>query len=123
MSVREAVLEISEYYDGPREGVALFLGVPHHFKSRYLDVTQYRGDFEAVDIFELTPVSSPTASPKLAHAAFHAVPQQPEPPPGTLKKMEVVWQVFDIPDIYQDDKANRHCCPLWRCRSGTYFYF
>jgi hypothetical protein len=96
--VREAVLEVSDYYDGPREGVAMLHGVPHRFRSRYLDTRQYRGDIEATDIFELTPLSSPAAPPILAHATFHAVPQQPEPPLGALRKLEVVWQVFLEPD-------------------------
>jgi hypothetical protein len=96
--VREAVLEVSDYYDGPREGVAMLHSAPYRFRSRRLDTTQYRGDIEAADIFELTPLSSPGSPPILAHATFHAVPQEPEPPSGILTKLEVIWQVFSEPD-------------------------
>ena len=34
----EDVLEVSEYFDGPRTGVALYLGSPHKFRSLWRDV-------------------------------------------------------------------------------------
>jgi hypothetical protein len=49
----EPVHEVSEYYDGPRAGIALFNGDRYRFRSRFLDVTECKGDFESVDIFEL----------------------------------------------------------------------
>jgi hypothetical protein len=91
----DAVLEVSEYSDGPRAGVALLQGIPHRFRSRYLDATQYSGDFEAVDIFELTPLSSPDAAPILAHGTFYAISEQCEPAQGVLRKSEVLWRVID----------------------------
>jgi hypothetical protein len=94
--VYEPVLEVSEYYDGPRKGVALLEGKPHAFTSRYLDATQHRGDFESVDIFELVPLGAPAgASPVLANAYFRVVSAQPLLPPGEIRTLEVTWDVFE----------------------------
>ena len=91
--MREPVLEISDYFDGPREGVALFHGIPHRFTSRHLDASQYCGGSEPGDVFELVPLSSPTAPPLLAEAVFHVIPGQSDLAPGVFRKMEVVWRV------------------------------
>ena len=93
--MREAVLEVSDYFDGPRTGVALFQGVPHRFRSRYLDASEYGEGSEAEDLFELVPISSPSAPRVLAHATFHVMPEQPEPPRGVLRKLEVIWRVVN----------------------------
>ena len=89
----EPVFEVSEHYDGPRYGVASFNGVRHRFRSRYLDATEYSGDFESVDIFELTPVeSSSEQETVLATAEFRSVENQPQLEPGQLRYLEVAWQ-------------------------------
>ena len=92
----EAVLEVSDYYDGPRAGIALFKGQPCRFKSRYLDVTEYQGEFESVDLFEILPVNASNGcKATLAKAKFAAVPGQESTPPGTMRKLEVIWEVVE----------------------------
>ena len=67
----EPVLQLDDWYDGPRAGKALFLGAPHSFRSRMLDVHEYRGDFESSDIFELVADGAePHEPPLLASAIF-----------------------------------------------------
>ena len=69
--VFDPVLEITEYYDGPRKGVALLRGKPYRFSSCYYDAVEYQGDFESIDIFELVAVGAdPHAQALLAHATF-----------------------------------------------------
>ena len=89
----EPVLEVTDYFDGPREGIAHFRGVPHRFQSRLLDATEYRGDFESVDIFELRPVNQPEATVSiLAHAVFRVVDEKSSTFP---RQLEVRWQVIE----------------------------
>ncbi|KAF1720917.1 hypothetical protein [Pseudoxanthomonas wuyuanensis] len=72
----EKVIELVDYYDGPREGLANFQGKPHTFKSRMLDV--YGAD-DAIDLFDLAPVGldGPTV---VARAEFRRVGSGPQPP-------------------------------------------
>jgi hypothetical protein len=93
-AMREPVLEISDFFDGPRAGVALLHGIPHRFTSRHLDVSEYSGGSEPADVFELVPLSSPAVPPILAEAVFHVIPGQSDLPPGVFRKMEVVWRVI-----------------------------
>ena len=87
----EPVLELHDFYDGPREGIAHFNGIPHHFKSRHIDSVEYKGDFESADIFVLTSTSETCHSESfLALAAF--VPASPDVAPGGY---QVAWQVVD----------------------------
>lgn len=51
----EKVYMIWDWYDGPREGIADFLGRPHYFKCLFDKVTD-----EYSDDFELTPVNEAT---------------------------------------------------------------
>ena len=89
------VLEVSEYFDGPRKGVALLDGKPHTFSSQFLDTNEYRGNFESVDIFELLPLGAAIGtSPLLANAQFRAASSQPAQALGQLRALEVRWQVF-----------------------------
>jgi hypothetical protein len=92
--MREPVLEITDYFDGPRGGVAFLHGVPHRFTSRHLDMSEDSGGSEPADVFELVPLSSPTAPPILAEAVFHVIRGQSELPPGVFRKMEVAWRVI-----------------------------
>ena len=50
----EPVHTVTDYYDGPRGGVADFLGVPHVYRSLWLDVSGLDSD---EDRFELSPIS------------------------------------------------------------------
>jgi hypothetical protein len=49
----ETVYTIVDWYDGPREGAADFRGVPHRYRSVYLDTPEWNPD---EDRFELTPI-------------------------------------------------------------------
>jgi hypothetical protein len=50
----ERVYTVTEYYDGPRDGVADFLGAPHTYRSVYLDNAQWD---TGEDRFELSPIA------------------------------------------------------------------
>lgn len=82
----EKVVELTDYYDGPRGGVANFLGQPHSFKSRMLDV---HGADNAVDLFDLTPVGAP-APTVVARADFRRIGTAPLPS-GEWPVLEVRW--------------------------------
>lgn len=89
----EPVLEVTDYFDGPRAGIAHFRGAPHRFQSRLLDATEYRGDFESVDIFELSPVNQTGATvPILAHAVFRVANDKSSSFP---RQLEVQWQIIE----------------------------
>jgi hypothetical protein len=93
--VFESVIEVTEYFDGPRQGIALLHGRPYAFSSRFLDATEYSGDFESVDIFELVPVGAPAgAMPVLANAQFRVASPQAAQPPSGVRHLEVCWHVF-----------------------------
>ena len=51
----ETVYTVDEYYDGPRSGIADFGGVPHFYRSVYLDTVHWNPD---EDRFELSPVTA-----------------------------------------------------------------
>jgi hypothetical protein len=82
----EKVIEISDYYDGPREGLANFQGQPHRFKSRMLDVY---GNDDTVDLFDLTPVQA-TSTKVVAYADFRRTGSGPLPP-REWPVLEVRW--------------------------------
>jgi hypothetical protein len=48
------VYTMTDYYDGPREGVADFRGAPHVYRSIYLDTPDWDPD---EDRFQLSPIS------------------------------------------------------------------
>src|SRR5690349_8375478 len=50
----ERVYTVTEYYDGPRGGVADFGGAPHVYRSLFLDVED---EYDS-DRYELSPLSS-----------------------------------------------------------------
>ena len=51
----ELVYTVTEYYEGPRDGVANVRDVPHVYRSVYLDNAQWDSN---EDRFELSPISS-----------------------------------------------------------------
>ena len=51
----ETVHTMTDYYDGPRGGIADFLGVPHVYESTYADVADKPG--VANDVFRLSSVA------------------------------------------------------------------
>ena len=48
----EVVYTVTNYYDGPRAGVALVDGIPHYFESQWKDI-----DSSDNDIFLIQPVT------------------------------------------------------------------
>lgn len=65
---------MTDYYDGPRGGVADFMGRPHIYRSLWADI-----DHERADVFELAPIDDQTLALALEdwqiwrrwEAAFH----------------------------------------------------
>ncbi len=51
----ETVHTMTDYYDGPRGGIADFCGVPHVYESTYSDTGDKPDD--AIDVFRLSPVN------------------------------------------------------------------
>lgn len=51
----EPVHSVDEWYDGPRSGAADYRGVPHWYRSLYLDDKEWNPD---EDRFELTPLTA-----------------------------------------------------------------
>jgi hypothetical protein len=87
----EDVLEVSEYFDGPRNGVALYLGRPHKFRSLWFDV--YGAD-DTANFFELTPLDPESPAPVRMRGIFEVAPDAPVVAAGQLRKLVVRW----IPD-------------------------
>jgi hypothetical protein len=85
----ERVIELLDYYDGPREGTAYFNGRTYSFKSRMLDVY---GSDHTVDLFDLTPLDG-SGQPVLAMADFRRVGSGPLPP-GEWPAFDVWWRQF-----------------------------
>lgn len=98
----EPVLEVAEYNDGPRTGVAMFNGEPHAFRSRYEDVD---GSDDTLDVFELTPLGGSASGPRLAHATFEVAPDAPQLPAGQLRQLVVSWQVIN--DLWSNKSLER----------------
>ena len=82
----ETVHSVDEYYDGPRTGVADHEGVPHAYRSVYLDSTEWDPD---EDRFELTPVGGGTTI--LVRGEFRVRPSASDWPPGVIRPLEVRW--------------------------------
>ena len=51
----EPVFTVTEYYDGPREGIANFAGEPHLFRSQFADLKN-----DGPDVFTMSPVDADT---------------------------------------------------------------
>ncbi|HEX7829259.1 MAG TPA: hypothetical protein VF787_06360 [Thermoanaerobaculia bacterium] len=52
--VFERVFTVTDYYDGPREGIANLRGRPHYYKTRYNDLGP------EADLFDLWPLDHET---------------------------------------------------------------
>jgi hypothetical protein len=61
----ERVFTMTDYYDGPRKGIANFRGTPHLYESKWSDIED---DFE--DSFLLTPVNEDVFDAALEHWAI-----------------------------------------------------
>src|SRR5262245_59237397 len=85
--MRDPVLSVDEYFDGPRSGAALFEREPHRFKSRFTDVYAPDG---LPDVFELVPLRG-SSSPVLARGKFEVASDAPPAAAGELRKLVVTW--------------------------------
>lgn len=56
----ELVYTMTDYYDGPRGGIASYLGRSHRYKSLWADFDKDMNGCDSPDIFELRPVSEGT---------------------------------------------------------------
>ncbi|MDJ0908934.1 MAG: hypothetical protein QNI99_07055 [Woeseiaceae bacterium] len=54
--IRSPVTAVYDWYDGIREGPSQIGDMSYRFESRRLDCKEYRGDYESVDLFDLTAV-------------------------------------------------------------------
>lgn len=51
----EAVHSVDDWYDGPRSGAADYRGVPHWYRSLYLDDKEWNPDEDRFELTSLTP--------------------------------------------------------------------
>jgi hypothetical protein len=51
----ERVYTMTDYYDGPRGGVADYCGRPHVYRTLWADI-----DHDCPDVFELAPIDDAT---------------------------------------------------------------
>jgi hypothetical protein len=82
----EHVLQVTDYYDGIREGIALFRGTPHHFRS-----TGWLAGDPDEGHFELRPLEQPAASLILARGEFRRSSSAPDPQCPPIVPQEVQW--------------------------------
>jgi len=88
----EPVVQVDDFYDGVRSGVAIIRGERCKFMSRRLDATEYRGDLESVDIFEIQSLERPGAPALLATVEFRETGERPGM--GQLPLMEAKWEII-----------------------------
>ena len=86
MADYEQVIELTDFYDSPRSGVALVHGKPHHFKSRMLD---FNGPEDIEDLFDLMPLGE-TVPVLVAKAEFRRAADC-QAGIGEWAKLEVRW--------------------------------
>jgi hypothetical protein len=86
----EHVLRVTDYYDGIREGVALFRGAPYHFRS----TGWLAGDPDEGE-FELRPVDRDGDTPILARGDFRRSATAPDPQFPPLVPQEVQWTLIE----------------------------
>jgi len=85
----EHVAQVTDYYDGIREGIAHFRGAPHHFRH-----TGWLAGDPDEDQFELRPLGEDHAAPIIAHGEFRrsASAREQKGPPFPL---EVRWTLIE----------------------------
>jgi hypothetical protein len=83
----EHVLRVDNYYDGLREGVALFHGEPHHFRT--VGWEDGEGD-PREERFELVALHG-KRPPIIARAVFRVSSSAPDPGCPPLRPQEVLW--------------------------------
>lgn len=84
----EHVLRVDDYYDGIREGVALFRGTPYHFRA-----TGWLAGDPDEDLFELRPVDREGEPPILARGDFRRSASAPDPQCPPLVPHDGQWTV------------------------------
>jgi hypothetical protein len=83
------VIELMEYHDGPRTGIATYAGRAHRFQSQMVDIF---GPGDAEDIFLLTRLDDPTVAAISMYAEFEVAPNSPQAGPGVWPKFKVRWR-------------------------------
>ena len=91
----EHVLRVDDYYDGIREGIALFRGVPHHFRT--LNWSEGEGDPQE-ERFELRPADVRQGSIVVARAEFRRSETAPDPQFPPMIPQEVQWTPVESVD-------------------------
>lgn len=86
----EPVVEVVDYYDGPRTGTAYYKGQLVRFRSLSWDTPDFDPDD---DRFELSSLGGSPFSPFIAHGEFRVQQPVPDLPAGTLRPLEVLWVV------------------------------
>jgi len=98
----EPIYVIEDWYDGPRTGVAEYGGVPHYYRSLYLDRETWNPD---EDRFELTPLTAESVAwaveaDRLFHRWDDARQAGTLPPDATEESLD-----GDAPLVYPADRA------------------
>jgi len=92
----ELVHEVTDYFQGPRTGIADFRGVPHNFASLNWSLAEgadARWDWED-DRFTLSPVEGGFGEELIiAKGKFRLRRKAPKLPPGEIRPLEVRWTV------------------------------
>lgn len=86
----EHVLRVIDYYDGIREGVALFRGTPYHFRA-----TGWLAGDPDEDQFELRPLNQESETPILARGEFRRSASAPDPECPPMVPQEVQWTLVE----------------------------
>jgi hypothetical protein len=86
----EHVIRVDEYYDGLRDGVALFSGVPHRFESVAMKTEPWNAEDDRFELTPLPPVTGPTF---VARGEFRLSNTAPDPEFAPLSPQEVRWTV------------------------------
>ena len=97
----EHVLQVDDYYDGIRTGVALYRGLPHSFRT--VGWVMGEGDPNE-DRFELRPMGRDAADPILARAEFRRSFTAPDPRCPPIVPHEVQWTPIETSSL----PANEH---------------
>jgi len=97
----EHVLRVDDFYDGIREGIALFRGVPHHFRTVGLGPGGCDPD---EDRFELRPVGDDDVDAIVVRAQFRRSATAPDPQCPPIVPQEVQWMPIDTSHLPANER-------------------
>jgi hypothetical protein len=84
----EHVLRVDDWYDGVREGVVVFRGVPHHFVWLGWELESWNPE---EDRYRLTPLLPMHGQSVIMRAIFRNSATAPDPHCPPLVPQEVCW--------------------------------